>query len=57
MGRRRIRGLKARVGRECCICRKGARLDSEGIQAGGVQRRSHSAVSRSRETAGGQLHE
>ena len=31
-----IRGLKASVIRECCISRGGARLNSGGIQAGGV---------------------
>ena len=36
MGGKKIEGLKARIGCECCISRKGARLSSEGIPAGGV---------------------
>ena len=56
MGRRKIRGLKARVGLECCISRRGARLNNGGIQAEGEG--SHSAgrcgISRSiRDTAPG----
>ena len=43
MGGKRIRGLKARVGCECCISRRGARLSSRGIPAGGVRGGSHSA--------------
>ena len=46
MGGRRIRGLKARVGCECCISRRDAtwaRLSSGGIPAGGVRGGSHSA--------------
>ena len=46
MGGKRIRGLKARMGCECCISRRGpdgARLSSGGIPAGGVQRGRHSA--------------
>ena len=46
MGGMRIRGLKARVGCECCISRrdvKWARLSSGGIPAGGVWRGSHGA--------------
>ena len=42
----RTRGLKARVGCECCISRRKAtwaRLSSGGILAGGVRRGSHSA--------------
>ena len=35
MGRRGIRGLKMRLGQKC-ISRGGARLNSGGIQAGGV---------------------
>ena len=54
MSRRRKRSLKARVGQ------KGARLDSGGIQAGGVRGGSHSVgrcgvSSRSRDATGGQL--
>ena len=33
MGGRGVRGLKARVGRKCCIGRGGSRLNSGGIQA------------------------
>ena len=38
MGRRRIRGLKARVGRECCISteRPVGPSSSGGIQAEGI---------------------
>ena len=46
MGGKRIRGLKARVGCESCISSRGARwarLNSEGIPAGGVRGGSHSA--------------
>ena len=43
MGGMKIRGLKMRVGCECCISRKGARLSSGGIPAGGVRGGSHSA--------------
>ena len=46
MGRKRIRGLKARVGCECCISRREAtwaRLRNKGIPAGGVRGGSHSA--------------
>ena len=46
MGRRVIRGLKARVGRECCISRGETRLDSRGINAGGDRGESHSATVR-----------
>ena len=45
MGRKRIRGLKARVGSECCISRseaRWARLSNGGIPAG-VRGGSHSA--------------
>ena len=53
----RIRGLKARVGRECCIRGGGIRFSSEGIQAGEVRRGSHSTGScgisrRNRDAAG-----
>ena len=46
MGGKRIRGLKARVGCECCISRREAtwaRLSNGGIQAGGVRGGRHSA--------------
>ena len=43
MGGKKIRGLKARVGRECCIRAICARLSSGGIQAGRVRGESHSA--------------
>ena len=46
MGRRGIRGLKARVGRKCCISRRGARFNSGGIQAEGVGGGSHSVTMR-----------
>ena len=60
MGEKRIRGLKARVGWECCISREGARktgLSSGGIPAGGVRGERHDVgrcgISRkSRDTAG-----
>ena len=42
-----IRGLETRVGRECSINRRGARLYSGGIHVGGVRGGSHSV------TAGG----
>ena len=45
MGRRRIRSLKTRVGRECNIGRRRARLHSGGIHVGGVREGSHSAAS------------
>ena len=46
MGRRVIRGLKARVGRKCSISRGKARLYSggTGIQAKGDRRGSHSVA-------------
>ena len=44
MGGRGIRSLKARVGRECCISRRDARLNSRGVQAGGVPGGSHNVV-------------
>ena len=57
MGGKRIRDLKVRVGRECCISRGWARLSSEGIQAGRVKGGSHSAgrcgISRSRKAVPG----
>ena len=46
MGGMRIRGLKARVGCECCISRREARwarLSSGGMPAGGVRGERHSA--------------
>ena len=55
MGRRGIRDLKTRVGRECSINRRRARLYSGGIRVGGVQGESHSVTSG--DTAGGQLQE
>ena len=55
MGRREIRGLKARVGRKSSISRGGARLSSKSIQTGEVQGRSHSVTSK--DAAGGQLQE
>ena len=44
MGKRGIRGLKAKMAWECCISRGAqmARLSSGGIQAGGVRRGIHS---------------
>ena len=44
MGGKRIRGLKTRVGCECCISRREARwarLNSGGIPAAGVRGGSH----------------
>ena len=59
MGGKRIRGLKARVGRECFISRRArwTRLSSGGIPGGGVQGGSHSTSRyeisrRSRDAAG-----
>ena len=43
MGEKRTRGLRARVGCECCISRRGPRLISVGIQAGGIRGGRHSA--------------
>ena len=66
MGKRGIKGLKARVGRQCCISRGRASLNSGGIQVGGVQGGSHSDTTRynggsysvtSRDTAGEKLQE
>ena len=37
MGGKRIRGLKARMGCEWCISRRGPDLSSGGTPAGGVQ--------------------
>ena len=56
MGGRGIRGLKAGVERESCIGTGGiwARLNSGGVQPGGIRGGSHSVVSgRSRDAAGG----
>ena len=44
MGRCGIRGLETRVGRECSISRRRARLYSGGIQVGGVRGGSHSVM-------------
>ena len=44
MSRRRIRGLKTRVGRECSISRGGARLYSKGMPVGRVQGESVQGV-------------
>ena len=60
MGGKGIRGLKARVGRKCCISREGTRwpkLSSGDIQAGGVRGERHSGgrcgiSRRSRDVAG-----
>ena len=51
MGRRGIRSLKTRVGRECSINRRRPRLYSEDIHVGGVRGESHSFTSG--DTAGG----
>ena len=51
MGRRGIRGLKTRVGRECSISRRRARLYSGGIHVGGDRGGSHSVTSE--DTEGG----
>ena len=53
MGRRRIRGFKARLGWECCISRGGTRFNSGGIQARGVRGGSHSVASRDSLGGGG----
>ena len=42
MGRRGIRSMKTRVGRECSISRLKAKLYSGGIHVGGIQGKSHS---------------
>ena len=55
MGRWGMKGLKARVGRECIVSRGGARLYSGGIHVAGVRGESHSVTSG--DTAGGQLQE
>ena len=55
MRRRRIGGLKTRMGQECSISRGRARLYSGGIHVGGVRGGSHSVTSG--DTAGGQLQE
>ena len=55
MGRRGIRNLKMRVGRECSISRQRARLYSGGIHVGGSRGGSHSVTSG--DAAGGQLQE
>ena len=44
MGRREIRTLKTRVGRECSICRRRVRLYNGGIRVGRVQEESHSVT-------------
>ena len=46
MGRRRIRGLEARVGQKCSISIWGTGLNNRGIQVGGVQGGSHSVTMR-----------
>ena len=53
-----IRGLKARVEWDCCISR-GGRLNSRGLQPGGVHGKSYGGICRrSRDTArGGKLQE
>ena len=50
MGRWEIKGLKMRVGWECSISRRRARLYSGGIHVGKVRGESHSVMSGS--TAG-----
>ena len=55
MSRRGIRGLKARVGRGCCISKVEARLDNGGIRAGRGRGGSHSV--RDRDASGGKLQE
>ena len=56
MGERRIRGLKAKVGRECSISRGlgWTRLSSRGVQAGGV-REDGQEKGRRRERTGDQF--
>ena len=54
MGQQGIKGLKTRVGRECSISRRRARLYSGGIHVGGAEE-NHSVTSG--DTAGGQLQE
>ena len=51
LSQRGIKGLETRVGRECSISRRRARLCSGGIRVGGVGGGSHSVM------AGGQLQE
>ena len=50
-GPTRIKSLKKRMGRECRISRRRARLCSGGIHVGGVRGESHSVTSG--DTAGG----
>ena len=45
MGRRGIGGLKTRVGRECSISRRRARLYSGGMRVGEVRGESHGVMS------------
>ena len=55
MGGKRIRGLKTRMGCECCISRweaAWATLSSGGIPGGGVREGSHSAGRCGREDPG-----
>ena len=57
MDGRGIRGLKVRVG-QVLHWHRGARLNSQDIEAGGVRGGGHSVIStRSRDAAGGQLQE
>ena len=46
MGRRGIIGLKARVGRECCISRASARLNNGAIETERVRGGIHSVTMR-----------
>ena len=55
MGRRWIRSLKTRVGRECSISGQRVRLYSGSINVGEPRGESHSVTSG--DTAGGQLQE
>ena len=60
MGGRGRKDLKARVDDSAALAKQMARLNSEGIQAGGVRGESHSVgkcwtLKRSRDAAGGQL--
>ena len=58
MGRWGVGGLKTRVWRNYCLSRGGTRLNSGGIQAGGVRGGSRGVISRrSSDEAGGQLQE
>ena len=57
MGKRGIRSLKTRVGRECSISRGSATLYSRGIWVGGVRGESHIATCRDAAAGGSSKNE